>query len=174
MGALLARMWLPLVGKAEVRIVMVCSAPLMLQMGLDDGGKTTIMYKTKLGEVATTMPTIGHKVTSQQYKNLNLVSFDVGGRDRVRPLWRHYWDGASAVIWVVDSGSGSSAWEHTSSLREFQNMLAEEQLKGLPLLILANKQVLVSLDFLPLALYVFPSSPSFGNTPTGPTDRTLA
>jgi len=39
-----------LFGKKEMRILMV---------GLDAAGKTTILYKLKLGEVVTTIPTIG-------------------------------------------------------------------------------------------------------------------
>ena len=30
-----------------------------LQVGLDAAGKTTILYKLKLGEIVTTIPTIG-------------------------------------------------------------------------------------------------------------------
>lgn len=146
-------------------------------MGLYDSGKTTVMYKIKLGEVVTTLPTIGHKVESQQYKNLNLVSFDVGGRDRVRPLWRHYWDGASAVIWIVNSDNGGDAawsWEHDAA-REFQNMLAEEQLKGLPLLILANKQVPPLLCFILLRnIGFYTSRRSFLTHFVGPAHRPLA
>jgi GTPase SAR1 family protein len=37
-------------GKQEMRILMV---------GLDAAGKTTVLYKLKLGEVVTTIPTIG-------------------------------------------------------------------------------------------------------------------
>lgn len=32
---------------------------LVLQVGLDAAGKTTILYKLKLGEIVTTIPTIG-------------------------------------------------------------------------------------------------------------------
>lgn len=39
-----------LFGKKEMRILMV---------GLDAAGKTTILYKLKLGEIVTTIPTIG-------------------------------------------------------------------------------------------------------------------
>lgn len=33
--------------------------PFALQVGLDAAGKTTILYKLKLGEIVTTIPTIG-------------------------------------------------------------------------------------------------------------------
>jgi GTPase SAR1 family protein len=50
MGQVFARVWQKLIGKKEMRILMV---------GLDAAGKTTILYKLKLGEVVTTIPTIG-------------------------------------------------------------------------------------------------------------------
>lgn len=48
------RIWQRLFGKEEMRILMV---------GLDAAGKTTILYKLKLGEVVTTIPTIGKRRT---------------------------------------------------------------------------------------------------------------
>ena len=53
MGLFFSRVWDRLVGKTEMRILMV---------GLDAAGKTTILYKLKLGEVVTTIPTIGFNV----------------------------------------------------------------------------------------------------------------
>lgn len=43
-----------LFGKKEMRILMV---------GLDAAGKTTILYKLKLGEIVTTIPTIGESLS---------------------------------------------------------------------------------------------------------------
>ena len=50
MGLTFSRLWERMFGKKEMRILMV---------GLDAAGKTTILYKLKLGEVVTTIPTIG-------------------------------------------------------------------------------------------------------------------
>ncbi|XP_043114519.1 ADP-ribosylation factor 1-like [Puntigrus tetrazona] len=68
-------------GKKEMRILMV---------GLDAAGKTTILYKLKLGEIVTTIPTIGFNVETVEYKNISFTVWDVGGQDKIRPLWRHY------------------------------------------------------------------------------------
>ena len=70
-----------LFGKKEMRILMV---------GLDAAGKTTILYKLKLGEIVTTIPTIGFNVETVEYKNISFTVWDVGGQDKIRPLWRHY------------------------------------------------------------------------------------
>ena len=81
-------------GKEEVRFLMV---------GLDAAGKTTILYKLKLGEVVTTIPTIGFNVETVAYKNISFTVWDVGGKDKIRPLWRHYYQNTQAMIFVVDS-----------------------------------------------------------------------
>lgn len=61
-----------------------------VSVGLDAAGKTTILYKLKLGEVVTTIPTIGFNVETVEYKNISFTVWDVGGQDKIRPLWRHY------------------------------------------------------------------------------------
>jgi ADP-ribosylation factor protein 1 len=81
-------------GKKEMRILMV---------GLDAAGKTTILYKLKLGEVVTTIPTIGFNVETVEYKNISFTVWDVGGQDKIRPLWRHYYQNTQGLIFVVDS-----------------------------------------------------------------------
>jgi GTPase SAR1 family protein len=50
MGNIFGNLLKSLIGKKEMRILMV---------GLDAAGKTTILYKLKLGEIVTTIPTIG-------------------------------------------------------------------------------------------------------------------
>ena len=57
-------------GKKEMRILM---------LGLDAAGKTTILYKLKLGEVVSSVPTIGFNVESVEYKNIKFTVWDVGG-----------------------------------------------------------------------------------------------
>ena len=61
-------------------------------MGLDGAGKTTILYKLQLGEVVTETPTTGFHVETVEYKNVTCTSWDLGGQDGFRPLWRQYFD----------------------------------------------------------------------------------
>merc|ERR1719491_1451441 len=75
----------------------------ILMVGLDAAGKTTILYKLKLGEVVTTIPNIGFNVEEVQYKNINFTVWDVGGQDKIRKLWRHYYQNTQGLIFVVDS-----------------------------------------------------------------------
>ncbi len=51
----------------------------VLMLGLDCAGKSTILYKLKLGEVITTVPTIGLNCEQITYRNLNMTVMDIGG-----------------------------------------------------------------------------------------------
>ncbi|CBY17999.1 unnamed protein product [Oikopleura dioica] len=67
MGLSVSSLFNRLFAKKQMRILMV---------GLDAAGKTTILYKLKLGEIVTTIPTIGFNVETVEYKN---ISFTVWG-----------------------------------------------------------------------------------------------
>ena len=68
----------------------------ILMLGLDAAGKTTALYKMKLGEMVTTVPTIGFNVERVQHRNLEMTIWDVGGQDKIRPLWKHYYENTDA------------------------------------------------------------------------------
>lgn len=61
MGNVIGNLFKGLFGKKEMRILMV---------GLDAAGKTTILYKLKLGEIVTTIPTIG-KSLNRHVQSIN-------------------------------------------------------------------------------------------------------
>ncbi len=109
----------------------------ILMVGLDAAGKTTILYKLKLGEVVTTIPTIGFNVETVEYKNISFTVWDVGGQDKIRPLWRHYYQNTQGVIFVVDS---NDAERFEDAREELHKMLAEDELREAVLLVFANKQ----------------------------------
>jgi len=109
----------------------------ILMVGLDAAGKTTILYKLKLGEIVTTIPTIGFNVETVEYKNINFTVWDVGGQDKIRPLWRHYFQNTQGLIFVVDSNDRERANE---AAEELLKMLNEDELRDAALLVFANKQ----------------------------------
>ena len=108
-----------------------------LMVGLDAAGKTTILYKLKLGEVVTTIPTIGFNVETVEYKKVKFTVWDVGGQDKIRTLWRHYYQNTQALIFVVDSNDKSRVEDARSELHK---MLAEDELRDAIVLVFANKQ----------------------------------
>jgi len=128
MGLTFSKLFDKLWGKKEMRILMV---------GLDAAGKTTILYKLKLGEIVTTIPTIGFNVETVEYKNIQFTVWDVGGQDKIRPLWRHYFQNTQGIIFVVDSNDRDRIVE---AREELQRMLNEDELRDAILLVFANKQ----------------------------------
>ena len=108
----------------------------LLMIGLDAAGKTTILYKLKLGEVVTTIPTIGFNVEHVQYKNISFTVWDIGGQDKIRPLWRHYYTNTQGLIFVVDSNDRDRIGEAHD---ELHRVLADEELRDASVLVLANK-----------------------------------
>jgi ADP-ribosylation factor protein 1 len=92
--SLIARLLNQLFPKSEYRALMI---------SLDAAGKTTILYKLKLGEVVTTIPTVGFNVETLELNGLSFTVWDVGGCDKIKPLWRHYFKNCDIIIFVVDS-----------------------------------------------------------------------
>ncbi|KAL7596442.1 ADP-ribosylation factor isoform X2 [Lactuca sativa] len=128
MGLSFTKLFSRLFAKKEMRILMV---------GLDAAGKTTILYKLKLGEIVTTIPTIGFNVETVEYKNISFTVWDVGGQDKIRPLWRHYFQNTQGLIFVVDSNDRDRVGEAKD---ELHRMLNEDELRDAVLLVFANKQ----------------------------------
>jgi ADP-ribosylation factor protein 1 len=91
-----------------------------------------------------------------EYKNICFTVWDVGGQDKIRPLWRHCmflppprsparllivaradFQNTQGIIFVVDSNDR----ERISEAREeLQRMLNEDELRDAMLLVFANKQ----------------------------------
>uniref|UniRef100_A0A8C2YV06 ADP-ribosylation factor 4 n=1 Tax=Chinchilla lanigera TaxID=34839 RepID=A0A8C2YV06_CHILA len=128
MGLTISWLFSHLFSKKQVHILMV---------GLDAAGKTTILYKLKLGKIVTTISTVGFNVETVEYKNICFTVWDVGGQDKIRPLWRHYFQSTEGLIFVVDSNDHERIHEGANVL---QNMLQEDELQDAVPLLFANKQ----------------------------------
>ena len=128
MGLTVSNLLNRLFAKKQMRILMV---------GLDAAGKTTILYKLKLGEVVTPIPTIGFNVEEVTYKNISFHVWDVGGQDKIRQLWRHYYTNTQGIIFVVDSNDRDRI---DDAREELHKMINDEELKDAVVLVYANKQ----------------------------------
>ncbi|XP_026130635.1 ADP-ribosylation factor 4-like [Carassius auratus] len=128
MGVFFSNLFSRLFEKKEMRLLMV---------GLDAAGKTTVLYKLKLGEVVTTIPTLGFNVETVEYRNISFTVWDVGGQDVIRRLWRHYYQNTKGLIFVVDSSDHDRI---ETAAEELNAMLAEDEMRDAVLLVLANKQ----------------------------------
>merc|ERR1711985_30916 len=127
-GVAFSQVWARFTRLKEQRILMV---------GLDAAGKTTVLYKSKLGEVLTTISTIGFNVETVEYRNISFTVWDIGGQDKIRKLWRHYYRGTQGLIFVIDSSDRDRIED---AREELWKMLADEEMKDAELLVLVNKQ----------------------------------
>lgn len=110
----------------------------ILILGLDAAGKSTVLYKFKFKEPFSTIPTVGFNVEMiQTEKRLQLTIWDVGGQEKLRSLWCHYFENTDGLVYVVDSTNKETLDE---SKREFQRILQNELIKNVPIVVLANKQ----------------------------------
>ena len=110
-----------------------------VMVGLDAAGKTTIIYacKSMYEEIETTIPTIGFNVETVNILSTNCTVWDVGGEDKIRHLWRHYYQNIDAIIWVQDC---NDRYRIEEAKEELSKILDEDLLSGYPLLVFANKQ----------------------------------
>jgi ADP-ribosylation factor protein 1 len=116
----------------------------IILIGLDAAGKTTFLYQARQmhssifpSNIETTIPTIGFNVETLTSRNVDVKCWDIGGCDKIRPLWRHYTMDASALVLFVDSNDKERLPDAKNELDTFMN---DETLRGVPLLVVANKQ----------------------------------
>ncbi|GAB7347528.1 hypothetical protein MBLNU459_g4426t1 [Dothideomycetes sp. NU459] len=128
MGGGISKMMAKVFGSKEMRLLM---------LGLDAAGKTTILYKLKLDQDVTTIPTVGFNVETVTYKNTKFNVWDVGGQDKIRPLWRHYFSGTQGLIFVIDSNDKDRMDEART---ELTRIIQDREMKDALLLVFANKQ----------------------------------
>ncbi|KYQ93972.1 putative apoptosis inducing factor [Tieghemostelium lacteum] len=108
-------------------------------VGLDHVGKTSLLFKLKLNQNVNTIPTIGFNVETVTIAGMNLVIWDVGGGDKIRPLWKHYSQESKGIIFMVDS-SDRERIKEASKDALFPCILDQDVFQNIPILVLANKQ----------------------------------
>ncbi len=110
----------------------------IVMLGLDAAGKTTVLYKIKLNETVSTIPTIGFNVEEVRLgKGICFTVWDVGGQEKIRPLWRHYYQNTHGLIYVVDSNDVDRIKEASE---ELHGILNNDEMRGVPVVVMANKQ----------------------------------
>uniref|UniRef100_A0A8C0FRA1 ADP-ribosylation factor-like protein 3 n=1 Tax=Bubo bubo TaxID=30461 RepID=A0A8C0FRA1_BUBBB len=110
----------------ELRIVL---------LGLDNAGKTTLLKCLASEEVSTITPTQGFNIKSIHSHGFKLNVWDIGGQRSIRPYWRKY---LGSTDLLVSGAAMVVSWQELAELTE------EESLTGVPLLVFANKQDLLT------------------------------
>ena len=62
---------------------------------------------------------------------------DVGGQDKIRPLWRHYYTGTQGLIYVVDCADRDRIDE---ARQELHRIINDREMRDAIILVFANKQ----------------------------------
>ncbi|CAK8693086.1 unnamed protein product [Clavelina lepadiformis] len=109
----------------------------VLILGPDAAGKTTLLYRLKTGRAVNTIPTIGFNVEEIQIKRTIFTIWDVGGQDKIRQFWKHYFIGVGVLAYVVDSSDHERMIEAKEILT---NILLDPLLDDCVILVYANKQ----------------------------------
>ena len=106
-------------------------------LGIQNAGKTTILYQLSLGQLVKTTPTIGSNVEELTYNNVKFQAWDLGGQESTRSVWDVYYMNTDAVVYVIDSSDDEYLEESKS---QFHKLIAHPTLKNATILIFANKQ----------------------------------
>ncbi len=116
-----------------------------LWIGLDASGRTTGLYRLVLDDVVTTIPTIGFNVETISRTKYDFTIWDCGGGDRIRPLYRHYYQNTQVLGWWIDSADRARMeesiywlWETLTAHGRARGILDEQP--DLKIVIYANKQ----------------------------------
>ena len=130
MGSFFEKIAMLFSGKKELKVLMV---------GLDHAGKSTIVSAMRIGKpiLIQTKPTIGFNLEEINFKNFKLKMWDISGQLKYRELWKHYYEGADGIIYVLDSTDKERLSE---TKEEFLRVMTEQDLKYTRILVFANKQ----------------------------------
>ncbi|KAG7156159.1 ADP-ribosylation factor-like protein 4C [Homarus americanus] len=140
------------VGMAEAAQYLMWEAATLVRppthvvlVGLDSSGKTTVLFRLRYGQYVNAVPTVGFNTEKVRAGGGHWLVWDVGGAERVRPLWRSYTRATDALIFVVDSSSCEERLEENRV--ELQRLTKQQTAQCValnrarpPLLVLANKQ----------------------------------
>ncbi|CAD2220177.1 Arf/Sar family, other [Angomonas deanei] len=120
----------------------------LLILGLNNAGKTSILYHLQLGHSIQTQPTLGgntEQLTITNPSTTNTITFtcwDLGGQEQLRDAWKLYYEQTDAVLFVIDAAEPN---RFATAKTILHKLLTEEpELRQSILLVLANKQDLDS------------------------------
>ncbi|KAL0238785.1 hypothetical protein PCE1_004477 [Barthelona sp. PCE] len=111
----------------------------LLVLGLDKAGKTSVLQNIRTSGAKTedTVATVNMEYSTFSVGRINFTSFDVGGQERLRHTWRHYYLGTESLLFVIDAHDRG---RFSIARSELENLVSDRYLANTPIVILANKQ----------------------------------
>uniref|UniRef100_A0A674AK38 ADP-ribosylation factor-like 11 n=1 Tax=Salmo trutta TaxID=8032 RepID=A0A674AK38_SALTR len=103
--------------------------PTVVLIGLGSSGKSTLLFRLKTGLVMDTSPTVGFNVVTLDLNQKTALTCAI--------LLLYYLEGCKAMVFVVDSSDRASIGDAQKALK---NVLSDDNMKGIPLMVLANKK----------------------------------
>jgi len=113
----------------------------IVMLGFYGSGKTTMLYELKLGEVVSTIPTIGFNVETVEYKNVKFTCWDLRTNHYLATFSKVYYEKMNGLIFMVDSSDDYYLRDTKCELFRVMNSVE----RRVPVLVFANKQDLEGL-----------------------------
>ena len=108
-------------------------------LGIQNAGKTTILYRLSIGQLVKTTPTIGSNVEEISYNNVKLQAWDLSGQESTRSVWNEYFINTDAIIYVIDTHDET----YDDSKDQFYKLLKNDALKNAIILLILEKDLLL-------------------------------
>ena len=108
----------------------------LLFLGLDDSGKTTLLYLLKTGKIIQPEPSMHATKEEMTLGKICFTTYDLGGHKQVRRVWKEYLPIVDGIVFLIDVQKRERFSECKA---ELDALLDDEQTQHCPILVLGNK-----------------------------------